>query len=1271
MNASATTAGRALVRPGLLARAWRGVLGWARVNRPYLIVLVISSFVVSTWFRTGTFISTGDMGPFIRRGWAPEAVWSWNHSVTGAGSAAYNVARGAEFWLIDFWKALGFDEYVAQWSWYTIIYGLVGFGTAFTAGAFVRSELGIIAAGTFGVLNGFFLTRLPNPLNIISVGTIALMTGVAIRVAQGRRIPAPVAGFVLIPTSFLGFNPPMLVVAYAWAVGGTTVLTLLALGWRPLGRLLWWFVKATPWVLLLNVWWLLPLAQGFTGGGGAVANADFTDPTNWTWAQINNIVPNILTMVANWAWFRPQYLPFAESLDQPYWIWIRYLLPTVVLLAPVLALRRNRRVALVLAAMASVFVFLAKGLMPPLEQINLWLYLHAPGFWLFREPMSKLGQLLILFFAVLIGMFVEGLVARARERRTLWSRISLGAGLAAVVGVVAYPFPLYNGTVMPDERPQQPSAHVRVPDFWWEMAERIDSDPRPGKVLVLPLDDYYQMPTTWGFFGVDSIANLLLRHPVVQPKPDGYFGDVPGFNSNVRAVEAALLSGDFAPVPRLLDAMQVSRVIVRHDLVRGLPGRSFADDRILGAALSQVPGMTQEYSGSLDLWYVGDGSSPTVRTYGRLVDTPYQPDAGAGAIGTMPTDEAILAQDAPKPVAGPRIVDDSPKVSSDVVFWPVPAVAEGDPVEEVSLEGGTYRLGQRSRTAPPLVPTVDEATSSLVLSDPTRVRIDGDVVSKRPPLELPVPTTDVVAVTAGTRTASLDGWGRDTPPSLVIGSATPLTAWAPSDQPADPTEFSEVYDCNNYEPRPASELQLRRDLTQTLEGIVVTLSAKDHAACTRVVLRDAAPGRTYRIRLEYRSLEGKRPQICVWQVGTDGCELAARPVLSDEWTPYEMVVTLDDVAEGMQVILHSDVGQRLLPRTVTEYRDLRIEALDPVLETTVYPPEVPETRVTLDAGTHTLSVTGGLSGSILAPFEDLQDCFRYDDLTPEQAGLFAEVLEDEPQPAYRMGARVHMACVGATAPKMGDTSLYEMSYEARSEALRNPKVCLFLRGPDRCQSIPAQVWTEEWQPYQLLVQPNPDAVETRLYLYGLRDLEEKEQSVVEYRDVRLTPVASTSNVVLIREGPVDSAPTVEWRKENPTRYPVQVDGPDPSVLTLAETYAPGWQLQGLPAGAEKPVHLMVQGWANGWTLPAGATDGSMVYAPARLARYALLLLPVAVFLACAWMLFAAWWRRRRARRRARGLPTGTDRVRRSLSRLIPGRKRPSRSARRSGQEVAS
>jgi len=582
-----------------------------------------------------------------------------------------------------------------------------------------------------------------------------------------------------------------------------------------------------------------------------------------------------------------------------------------------------------------------------------------------------------------------------------------------------------------------------------------------------------------------------------------------------------------------------------------------------------------------------------------------------------------------------------PAVSNDVVSWPVPAVLTGAPSTSVTVPAGTYRLAQRARAAPPLVPTVDTTSSSLLLSDPTRVTVDGVARSSRPPLRIPVPRTDVVAVTAGTRTVSLDGWGRDrlprpagavvSPPSVVVGSATPLTVWSPSTTPAKPTPFSDVYDCDNYEPRPAAELGLRRELVPTQQGLVVRLSAKDHAACTRVVVTDAKPGRTYRIRMEYRTVTGKRPQICVWQVGTDGCDLTARPVLSGTWTTYETVVTMDAVSTGLQVVLQANVGQRLLDPTTVEYRAVRVEALDATVRTTVFPPEVPETSVTLAAGTHTLSVTGGMAGSVLAPFEPLQDCFRYDDQTPEQAGLFAKPLPGEPQPAFSMGARAHTACVGATAPAMGDTSLYALGYDARKVALRDPKVCLYQRGPDRCSTLPTTVWTADWQPYSTFISPDPGSVETRLYLYGLRDLAGKKQSQVDYRAVRIVPVASTSTVVLVRDTETVAAPTPTWSRTDPAHYPVSVQG-SATVLALRETAAPGWQFQGLPKGTPAPEHTTVQGWANAWVLPAGTHAGTLTYAPSKMSRYALLLLPVAVLLAVAEILVMRWWRRRRARR---------------------------------------
>jgi arabinofuranan 3-O-arabinosyltransferase len=952
------------------------------------------------------------------------------------------------------------------------------------------------------------------------------------------------------------------------------------------------------------------LAQSFVGGGGATANATFTDPTNWSWSQVNNLPQNILTLVANWAWFRPQYLPFAADLDRPWWIWIRYLLPALVFLAPLVAPRRLRRVALGLVVLIIVFVFLAKGLRPPLSRINMFLYLHAPGFWLFREPMSKLGQLLVALFGVMLAIGVEGMLGRLRGRFRLpgWRRPAVYAGVAApLVLVLAYPYPLYTGGVMPDERPTQPSTHVRVPQQWWDLATRIDADPRPGRVLILPLDDYYQMPTTWGFFGVDSIANLLIQHPVVQPKPDGYFGDVAGYSADVRAVETALLAGDLEPVPRLLDAIGAGRVVVRHDLVRGLPNRYFADDVVLAEAMNRVPGATLDVDGMLQMWELTDGTSPTVRTYDRILDAPARPDAGAAVLGTVGTRTAIEARTDTSPVATSPQVDDTAAVTPDVVHWPVPAVDSGSPRTTVDLTAGRYMVAQRARAAAVLAPRLDEANRRLVLRDPTVVTVDGKAVSRRPDLAVPVPQgRRILAVRTGNRTVSLDDPG--TAPTVRVGAATSLSLLAAARQPVEVTDYSPVFDCNNYEPRPWAALGLSRTVTDTPEGRTVRVAAADHAACTKVVVRGGAPGQMFRVRLQYRHVEGARPQICLWQSGASGCELAARPVLDDGWSSYERVVTMDGTGAELQIILHADVGERLRSKTVTEYRGLRVDALEAVTTTTVWPPAVPQVTVDLAAGEHELRVDGGPSGSVLAPFEPLEDCFRYDDRTAEEAGLVAESqIGVDGETTYTLKAVSHLACIGSSAHDVGAASLYELSMQARSVALRNPKFCLYLRGPDLCRTLPTVAAYRGWTSYEVLVPPDPDAVETKLFLYGLRDLREQQQSQVEYRGVRLRPVASPSAVVLVRQQEPVSSSAVDWTRQNPAHFFGSVTTAGPTAVALAETAAPGWTLTGVP-GARK---VRLQGWMNGWLLPSGGPF-EVRYGPARAARYALWLLPVMV-----------------------------------------------------------
>jgi arabinofuranan 3-O-arabinosyltransferase len=518
-----------------------------------------------------------------------------------------------------------------------------------------------------------------------------------------------------------------------------------------------------------------------------------------------------------------------------------------------------------------------------------------------------------------------------------------------------------------------------------------------------------------------------------------------------------------------------------------------------------------------------------------------------------------------------------------------------------------------------------------------------------------LPRADVVAVTAGPRTVALDGFGRAELPGnapaamLSIGSATPLTAWVPSSRLARPRAPSAVYDCNNYEPRPAKELGLRLQTLADRGSTVLRLSARDHAACTRIELLDATAGRTYRVQMQYRTVTGKRPEVCLWQIGTDGCSLTPRAPIADGWTSYDQVVTVDSVASGLQVVLYANVGVRLGDETITEYRDVRITALDAAMRTSVFPQQVPPATVDLLAGEHELAVVGGPSGSVLQDFGPLEDCYNTDDRGFEAAGLSVKKLGTGASPAFQLTAVDHRACIAAPVPDMGNSSAYELSFDARSVNLRDPQVCLYQRGPDRCTSIPRGGPWKDWTHYSVRVTPDPTSVETRLYLYGLRDLAGLQQAVVEYRDVALRPVASAVDVVMVREAPAAPPATVRWSKTSTARFAAVVEGATPltadgtgTVLALNESWAPGWRAEsatGLVAGTRPKV----QGWMNGWATESTRASASLIYGPDRIAKLALLLFPVSLAFAVLWLL---------SRRRVRAAVGGWMVV---LGRCLPAR----------------
>ena len=381
------------------------------------------------------------------------------------------------------------------------------------------------------------------------------------------------------------------------------------------------------------------------------------------------------------------------------------------------------------------------------------------------------------------------------------------------------------------------------------------------------------MPTTWGFFGVDSIANLLIRHPVVPPKPDGYFGDVAGFKANVVGVETALLAGDLDAGPDPAG---------RH---RRLRGRSSATTS--SAACRAAPSPTTRCSRRR--WPGCPGLTPDRSTVpsscGRSATAPadrcrpYDRTLVGGApsrprprrsIGTVGTANAVVPAEAQRPRA-------------DIPDRPGHPAGHRRPVRLAGAGGGLRRprarpssSTRRGRTPSASAPAPQRSSCRSVerrrrcgSRDPTRVRVDGDGR-----LPAPRPRGPRARRRHGRGRGRADRgrcrWtggaargcparGRRTSPTatVTVGAATALTVLEQRAQPGRGLPPVRRLRLQQLRAAPGPRAGAAQADDRRPGGRILRLSAVDHAACSRIEITDAEPGSVYRIRLEYRAGRGQ------------------------------------------------------------------------------------------------------------------------------------------------------------------------------------------------------------------------------------------------------------------------------------------------------------------------------------------------------------------------------------------------------------------------------
>jgi len=635
---------------------------------------IIAVAVIYQWFAPGRLLAGGDVFPITLINppkWIASALSVWD--ITGPLGGPADLAKSSPDIILDMILRLVLPAAPAHHLVYIVLFGGQFLGMAFLSlTLFPGRRLGALLAALFYCFNPFMVLVPPNNLVMFFLAFLPYINALFIRCMRERLRPGRTLLFVVSAglSGYLFNNPPLFALALGFsflvALGVAIQMMIMrhayAVVLRRLGVLVLLFILA-------NLYWIVPsyfalfgVGQGQAGGTTVVA----AGAIDWAWTASRSSMLNMFWLNPIWAW--TYYYPYAPTYKTLPLLLVIFL-PTLLAFSTLLFRQNNvSRAALPVASVALVFLLLATGLHGPWQDINLFLFQHVPGFWLFREPDGKFTPLLLMLYAPLVGWQGEQLangVARLLPRRAAIAPV--GRALVAALlsgGFVLAAFPLVTGAIFGRTATNADKVGTLVPPYWYQLKDYLSAHDSKTGVLVLPNDDSYQMPYTWGYYGTDALGPAFIPNPIVTltNAGEGYLTSSPtydGFNSSLLKVVSGDASRSLTPY---LAAQNVGYILQRNDVDVSKPGGHILNPQQIRSYLSAQPHVRLLRSfGLLDLYAV-DKQYTLPPAYAvavparHLVGTHWQQRMNVDVFDALSLPTVGASRDALRSVRPPRVL---------------------------------------------------------------------------------------------------------------------------------------------------------------------------------------------------------------------------------------------------------------------------------------------------------------------------------------------------------------------------------------------------------------------------------------------------------------------------------------------------------------------------------------------------------------------------------------------------------------------------------------
>lgn len=426
--------------------------------------------------------------------------------------------------ILRFLELLKLPAFTAEAILLSVLFIAAGFSMYFLASSLFGSEKKLLgfAAAIFYMFNSYNIVNwaIPHPVPMASYAFYPLIFAFFVRGLHSKGKPFLDAIIVGLGSLILvtgNFAPSFLLITY-FTIFLYFIFYLIFLGAKGERiRALKFTALSAIVIFLFNIWWIVPLVT--LSREGAAWFASSTMSLEWS-VQNYSKYSSFLHLFQLFGW--PGWGTDTFGYDKAYttnpFLIILSFLPIFLVLTGLILLKsrfvnlsqRNRNIFLFFVGFYLLAMFLSKGIQPPLETLNWWLYKFVPGFAIFRTVSVKLGIMMTLSMAILFSVSLTIVHQRLRKK---W----LTGMIVALILIYNYPF-FTGAAILAKKSFYDSTVHHKLPQYYLDTADWINQQVDDFKILPLPAQgnwEIYKWDDDERYIGVDvfnELSNKTVKH---------------------------------------------------------------------------------------------------------------------------------------------------------------------------------------------------------------------------------------------------------------------------------------------------------------------------------------------------------------------------------------------------------------------------------------------------------------------------------------------------------------------------------------------------------------------------------------------------------------------------------------------------------------------------------------------------------------------------------------------------------------------------------------